>query len=63
MIVNTAGRDTDCNSGNVGCLMGIKNGLEGLNNGPDYLSPIQDRMYCPTANGGETQTDLSLIHI
>ena len=57
MIVNTAGRDTDCNSGNVGCLMGIKNGLEGLNNGPDYLSPIQDRMYCPTANGGETQTD------
>ena len=57
MIVNTAGRDTDCNSGNVGCLMGIKNGLEGLNKGPDYLSPIQDRMYCPTANGGETQTD------
>ena len=57
MIVNTAGHDTDCNSGNVGCIMGIKNGLEGLRNGPDYLTPIQDRMYCPTANGGETQTD------
>ena len=57
MIVNTAGRDTDCNSGNVGCLMGIKNGLEGLYNGPVYICPIQDRMYCPTANGGETQTD------
>ena len=57
MIVNTAGHDTDCNSGNVGCIMGIKDGLEGLTKGPDYLSPIQDRMYCPTANGGETQTD------
>ena len=57
MIVNTAGHDTDCNSGNVGCIMGIKNGLEGLRKGPDYLTPIQDRMYCPTVNGGETQTD------
>ncbi|MDG2071942.1 MAG: ADP-ribosylglycohydrolase family protein, partial [Pseudomonadales bacterium] len=26
-IINTCGWDTDCNSGNVGCLMGIKNGL------------------------------------
>ncbi|NLY52908.1 MAG: ADP-ribosylglycohydrolase family protein, partial [Firmicutes bacterium] len=30
MIVNTSGWDTDCNSGNVGCLLGIKNGLEGI---------------------------------
>jgi hypothetical protein len=30
MIAKTAGRDTDCNSGNVGCLMGIKNGLHGI---------------------------------
>jgi len=29
MITNTAGWDTDCNSGNVGCLLGIKNGLPG----------------------------------
>ena len=27
MIVNTAGWDTDCNSGNVGCILGIKNGF------------------------------------
>ncbi|MDZ4719077.1 MAG: ADP-ribosylglycohydrolase family protein, partial [Roseiflexaceae bacterium] len=26
MITNTAGWDTDCNSGNVGCILGIKNG-------------------------------------
>ena len=27
-IINTCGWDTDCNSGNVGCLMGIKNGIK-----------------------------------
>ena len=57
MIVNTAGWDTDCNSGNVGCILGVKNGLEGLKKGPDYLSPINDVLYCPTAIGGETLTD------
>ncbi len=30
MIVNTCGWDTDCNSGNVGCLLGIKHGLAAL---------------------------------
>ena len=29
MIVNTSGWDTDCNAGNVGCLLGIMNGLRG----------------------------------
>tara|TARA_B100001057_G_scaffold327029_1_gene327317 strand:- start:466 stop:2628 length:2163 start_codon:yes stop_codon:yes gene_type:complete len=57
MIVNTAGWDTDCNSGNVGCILGIKNGLDGLKSGPDYLSPINDILYCPSALGGETLTD------
>ena len=56
-IVNTAGWDTDCNSGNVGCLMGIKNGLAGLDDGPDFRGPVRDRMYLPTADGGRTVTD------
>ena len=56
-IVNTAGWDTDCNSGNVGCLMGIKNGLAGLDIGPDLRTPVADRMYIPTADGGNTVTD------
>jgi ADP-ribosylglycohydrolase len=30
LIVNTAGWDTDCNSGNVGCLVGIRNGIAGF---------------------------------
>jgi ADP-ribosylglycohydrolase len=56
-IVNTAGWDTDCNSGNVGCLMGIKNGLAGLEDGPDWRTPVADRMYITTAEGGRTVTD------
>ncbi|MGC9469364.1 MAG: ADP-ribosylglycohydrolase family protein [Anaerolineae bacterium] len=57
MIVNTSGWDTDCNSGNAGCLMGIKNGLDGLETGPDYRGPVADRLYLPTADGGRAVTD------
>jgi ADP-ribosylglycohydrolase len=57
MIVNTCGWDTDCNSGNVGCLLGIKNGLAGIDVGPDWRGPVVDRMYIPTADGGRTITD------
>ena len=56
-IVNTAGWDTDCNSGNVGCIMGIKDGLAGLEAGPDWRGPVADRMYLSTADGGRTVTD------
>lgn len=56
-IVNTAGWDTDCNSGNVGCLMGIKEGLAGIDRGPDYRGPVADRLYLPTADGGRTVSD------
>jgi ADP-ribosylglycohydrolase len=57
MIVNTCGWDTDCNSGNVGCLLGIKNGLTGIADGPDFRGPVADRMYLPTADGGRAITD------
>ena len=58
MIVNTAGWDTDCNSGNVGALLGIKNGLEGIDNSPfDWRGPVADRMYLATADGGRAITD------
>jgi ADP-ribosylglycohydrolase len=53
MIVNTCGWDTDCNSGNVGCLLGIKNGLAAIDGqGPDWRGPIADRLYLSTAEGG-----------
>jgi ADP-ribosylglycohydrolase len=51
MIVNTCGWDTDCNSGNLGCLLGIRNGLAGLDDGPDWRGPVADRMYLPAADG------------
>ncbi len=57
MIVNTSGWDTDCNSGNVGCLLGIKNGLAGIDAGPDWRGPVADRLYLPTADGGRAVTD------
>ncbi|MCC7208422.1 MAG: ADP-ribosylglycohydrolase family protein [Anaerolineae bacterium] len=57
MIVNTSGWDTDCNSGNVGCLLGIKNGLAGIDRGPDWRGPVADRLYLPTADGGRSITD------
>jgi ADP-ribosylglycohydrolase len=57
MIVNTCGWDTDCNSGNVGCLLGIKNGLAGIDSGPDWRGPLADRLYLPTADGGGAITD------
>jgi len=57
MIVNTSGWDTDCNAGNIGCLMGIKNGLAGFATGPDWRGPVADRLYLPTADGGRAITD------
>jgi ADP-ribosylglycohydrolase len=56
-IANTAGWDTDCNSGNVGCLLGIKNGLTGIDGGQDWRGPVADRLYLPTADGGKAITD------
>ncbi|MGA2503163.1 MAG: ADP-ribosylglycohydrolase family protein [Anaerolineales bacterium] len=57
MIVNTSGWDTDCNSGNVGCLMGIKKGLAGIDSGPDWRGPVADELFLPTAEGGSAITD------
>ena len=56
-IVNTAGWDTDCNAGNAGCLFGIRTGLAGIDAGPDFRTPIADRMYVSTADGGGSITD------
>ncbi len=66
MIVNSCGWDTDCNSGNVGCLLGIKNGLAAIDNsGPDWRGPVADRMYLPTADGGRAISDAvtETIHV
>lgn len=57
MIVNTSGWDTDCNSGNVGCILGVLGGLTGLESGPDFRGPVADRLLLPTADGGRCVSD------
>src|SRR5579871_2594911 len=57
MIANTSGWDTDCNSGNVGCLLGIRSGPAGIEAGPDWRGPVADRLYLPTADGGRAISD------
>lgn len=56
MVCNTCGWDTDCNSGNLGCLLGIRNGLSAFE-GVDWRGPVADRMYLPTMDGGRCVTD------
>jgi ADP-ribosylglycohydrolase len=55
MVANTAGWDTDCNSGNIGCLMGIKNGLSAID--ASLRDPVADRLFLSTADGGRCITD------
>ncbi len=55
-IVNTAGWDTDCNSGNVGAILGVRNGLNGLGV-RDWRGPVADRLYLPSADAGRAITD------
>ncbi|MFV2089620.1 MAG: ADP-ribosylglycohydrolase family protein, partial [Pseudomonadales bacterium] len=68
-IVNSCGWDTDCNSGNVGCLMGIKEGLAGIDagcgRGFDWRGPVADRLYIPTADGDRGISDCAneALHI
>lgn len=57
MIATSAGWDTDCNAGNVGCLNGIRLGLAGIEDGADLRGPIADRLYLVTADGGACITD------
>jgi ADP-ribosylglycohydrolase len=57
LVTNTSGWDTDCNSGNVGCLLGVWKGLGGIDDGPDWRGPVADCLYLPTADGGRCVTD------
>lgn len=57
MITNTCGWDTDCNSGNLGALLGLRNGLAAFDGEVDWRGPVADRMYLPTMDGGRCVTD------
>jgi ADP-ribosylglycohydrolase len=56
-IVCTSGWDTDCNAGNVGCLMGAMLGLEGIDVQGKWRGPLADRMLISSADGGDAVND------
>lgn len=60
MIACSAGWDTDCNSGNVGCLNGIRLGLDGFKKGTDLRRAVADRLYVVTSDSGSCITDAVL---
>lgn len=60
MIATSAGWDTDCNAGNVGCLNGVRLGLAALNSGVDLRGPVADRLYVVTSDGGSCVSDAVL---
>jgi hypothetical protein len=37
--------------------MGLKNGLKGIDTGPDFRGPVADQIYMPTADGGRSISD------
>ena len=56
-IAVSSGWDTDCNAGNLGCLNGIRLGLAAFDQGPDFRTPVADRLYVVGADGGECLSD------
>src|ERR1700678_719404 len=56
-IVCTSGWDTDCNAGNVGCLIGAMLGLAGIDAGGDWRGPVAHRMLLSSADGGGAIND------
>ena len=56
-IVNTSGWDTDCNSGNVGAILGVLNGLDCFSGKKDWRGPVADQILIPTADGASCVTD------
>lgn len=57
MIASSVGFDTDSNAGTVGCLNGVRLGLDALGHGPDLRTPVADRLLVVTADGGECVSD------
>jgi len=57
LICASAGWDTDSNAGNVGCLNGIRLGLDGINAAADLCGPVADRLYAVSSDGGDCVTD------
>ena len=56
-ICNMCGWDTDCNVGNLGTIMGVRNGLEGIDN-KKWRKPINDFLICSSVIGSLNIMDI-----
>lgn len=56
-ICNMCGWDTDCNVGNVAALMGVRNGLEGIDY-DKWRKPINDFLACSSVMGSMNIMDI-----
>ena len=56
-ICNMCGWDTDCNVGNVGCILGVLNGIEGIRK--DWIAPINDFLACSSVLGCMNLRDIA----
>ena len=56
-ICNMCGWDTDCNVGNVGAIMGVLVGIEGIDHNK-WVKPINDLMICSSVMGDLNIQDL-----
>ena len=59
-IINTCGWDTDCNSGNLGCLIAIMHGMKAFSK-TDWRGPVADRALISTADNGYSLNNAARI--
>lgn len=60
-IATSCGWDTDCNAGNVGCIEGVRLGLEGIYK-YDYLkNEFNEKVYVVNAESSEVNQDVTSI--
>ncbi|CAN8104146.1 unnamed protein product [Discula destructiva] len=62
-IMNTAGWDTDCNSGNVACLVALMHGLDAFKGDLDWRGPVADRALISSADGGFSMANAGSIAV
>ncbi|WHY66479.1 ADP-ribosylglycohydrolase family protein [Neobacillus sp. SuZ13] len=55
-ICNMCGWDTDCNVANVGTIIGVRNGIEGID--PSWRKPINDFLCCSSVIGSLNIVDI-----
>ena len=56
-ICTMCGWDTDCNVGNVATIMGVRNGLEGIDH-EKWRAPVNDFLACSSVTGSRNITDI-----